>query len=93
MTLLSLAFNHVLPQPPSVRPYRPEPPRALWLYTLSAVTPHVQPRRTGSPLDEIEGTLRGHIGLIEDVLDRIEVKANAKKQEELYGKRGRDEKK
>ena len=34
-------------------------------------------------LDEIEGTLRGHIGLIEDALDRIEGKANAGKQEEL----------
>ncbi|CBX96031.1 hypothetical protein IAQ61_004856 [Plenodomus lingam] len=43
-------------------------------------------------LDEIEGTLRGHIGLIEDSLDRIEGKPNAGKQEELYGKRGRDEK-
>lgn len=44
-------------------------------------------------LDEIEGTLRGHIGLIEDALDRIEGKPNANKQEELYGKRARDEKK
>jgi hypothetical protein len=44
-------------------------------------------------LDEIEGTLRGHIGLIEDALDRIEGKKNSGKQEELYGKRGRDEKK
>jgi hypothetical protein len=44
-------------------------------------------------LDEIEGTLRGHIGLIEDALDRIEGKKNGKKMEELYGKRGRDEKK
>lgn len=43
-------------------------------------------------LDEIEGTLRGHIGLIEDSLDRIEGKPNAGKQEELYGKRGRNEK-
>ena len=43
-------------------------------------------------LDEIEGTLRGHIGLIEDALDRIEGKPNVNKQEELYGKRGRDEK-
>ncbi|OAG02986.1 uncharacterized protein CC84DRAFT_1166771 [Paraphaeosphaeria sporulosa] len=43
-------------------------------------------------LDEIEGTLRGHIGLIEDALDRIEGKANRGRQEELYGKRGRDEK-
>jgi hypothetical protein len=44
-------------------------------------------------LDEIEGTLRGHIGLIEDALDRIEGKKDGKKMEELYGKRGRDEKK
>lgn len=43
-------------------------------------------------LDEIEGTLRGHIGLIEDALDRIEGKKNSNKIEELYGKRGRDEK-
>lgn len=43
-------------------------------------------------LDEIEGTLRGHIGLIEDALDRIEGKKDGKKMEELYGKRGRDEK-
>ena len=43
-------------------------------------------------LDEIEGTLRGHIGLIEDSLDRIEGKPNGGKQEELYGKRGKDEK-
>jgi hypothetical protein len=44
-------------------------------------------------LDEIEGTLRGHIGLIEDALDRIEGKKNGNKMEELYSKRGRDEKK
>ncbi|KAF2847388.1 hypothetical protein T440DRAFT_471100 [Plenodomus tracheiphilus IPT5] len=43
-------------------------------------------------LDEMEGTLRGHIGLIEDSLDRIEGKPNAGKQEELYGRRGREEK-
>jgi hypothetical protein len=43
-------------------------------------------------LDEIEGTLRGHIGLIEDALDRIEGKKNGNKMEDLYGKRGRDEK-
>jgi hypothetical protein len=43
-------------------------------------------------LDEIEGTLRGHIGLIEDALNRIEGKKEGGKQEELYGKRGRDEK-
>ncbi|KAF1915834.1 hypothetical protein BDU57DRAFT_449299 [Ampelomyces quisqualis] len=43
-------------------------------------------------LDEIEGTLRGHIGLIEDSLDRIEGKKDGKKMEELYSKRGRDEK-
>lgn len=44
-------------------------------------------------LDEIEGTLRGHIGLIEDALDRIEGKPNANKMEDLYSKRERDEKK
>jgi hypothetical protein len=43
-------------------------------------------------LDEIEGTLRGHIGLIEDALDRIEGKKDGKKMEELYGKRGKDDK-
>ena len=44
-------------------------------------------------LDEIEGTLRGHIGLIEDALNRIEGKKDGGKQEELYGKRGKDERK
>jgi hypothetical protein len=44
-------------------------------------------------LDEIEGTLRGHIGLIEDALDRIEGKKDQGRQEELYGKRGKNEKK
>lgn len=39
------------------------------------------------------GTLRGHIGLIEDALDRIEGKKNEGKQEALYAKRGMDEKK
>ncbi|KAK5164992.1 hypothetical protein LTR04_001602 [Oleoguttula sp. CCFEE 6159] len=46
-------------------------------------------------MDELEGTLRGHIGLIEEALDRLEGKGGerGKKMEELYGKRGRDEKK
>ena len=44
-------------------------------------------------LDEIEGTIRGHVGLIEDSLDRIEGKPNAGKQEKLYNERTRDEKK
>ncbi|KAI4140900.1 MAG: hypothetical protein L6R39_005614 [Caloplaca ligustica] len=48
-------------------------------------------------LDEIEGTLRGHIGLIEESLDRVEGKATeadrGKKMDEYYGKRGRDDKK
>lgn len=43
-------------------------------------------------LDEIEGTLRGHIGLIEDALDRIEKKPNQNHQERLYSQRARDEK-
>ena len=41
-------------------------------------------------LDEIEGTLRGHIGLIEDALDRVERKPNKSKQETLYGQRARN---
>ncbi|KAF2152999.1 hypothetical protein K461DRAFT_293300 [Myriangium duriaei CBS 260.36] len=44
-------------------------------------------------MDELEGTLRGHIGLIEDALDRLEGKANGNKQDALYGTRARDEKK
>ena len=44
-------------------------------------------------LDEIEGTLRGHIGLIEDALDRIEKKPNQNHQEKLYSERTRDDKK
>lgn len=43
-------------------------------------------------LDEIEGTLRGHIGLIEDALDRIEKKPFQNHQEKLYMQRARDEK-
>lgn len=43
-------------------------------------------------LDEIEGTLRGHIGLIEDALDRIEKKPNQNHQEKLYSQRARNEK-
>ncbi|KAJ9645674.1 hypothetical protein H2201_007510 [Coniosporium apollinis] len=48
-------------------------------------------------MDELEGTLRGHIGIIEEALDRLEGKATeadrGKKMDEYYGKRGRDEKK
>ncbi|KAF2764324.1 hypothetical protein EJ03DRAFT_378706 [Teratosphaeria nubilosa] len=46
--------------------------------------------------DEIEGTLRGHIGLIEDSLERLEGKkmdGKSARTEELYGARGKDEKK
>lgn len=47
-------------------------------------------------MDELEGTLRGHIGYIEEALDRIEGKATeadrGKKIDDYYGKRGRDEK-
>ncbi|EKD14323.1 histone acetyltransferase subunit (Yaf9) [Drepanopeziza brunnea f. sp. 'multigermtubi' MB_m1] len=46
-------------------------------------------------MDELEGTLRGHIGLIEEALDRLEGKATeadrGKKMNEYYGKRARDE--
>lgn len=49
-------------------------------------------------MDELEGTLRGHIGLIEEALERIETKqGGAKNQqqmgskaEELYSARGKD---
>ncbi|TKA22786.1 hypothetical protein B0A50_07888 [Salinomyces thailandicus] len=47
-------------------------------------------------MDELEGTLRGHIGLIEDALERIEGKkmdGKSQKAEELYTGRGKDEKK
>ena len=49
-------------------------------------------------MDELEGTLRGHIGIIEGALDRLEGKvekgdpAAAKKIEDLYMARGRDQK-
>ncbi|KAH7390234.1 hypothetical protein BKA64DRAFT_118235 [Cadophora sp. MPI-SDFR-AT-0126] len=50
----------------------------------------------GARMDELEGTLRGHIGLIEEGLDRLEGKATeadrGQKMNEYYGKRGRDEK-
>ena len=41
-------------------------------------------------LDEIEGTIRGHVGLIEDSLDRIEGKPNSGKQDKLYNERSKD---
>ena len=57
-------------------------------------------------MDELEGTLRGHIGLIEESLERIEGmvakgvdkengwgKGLGEKGEQLYRQRGRDEKK
>lgn len=48
-------------------------------------------------MDELEGTLRGHIGYIEDALDRLEGKKKKEGEkshmDELYEKRGRDEKK
>ena len=47
-------------------------------------------------MDELEGTLRGHIGIIEESLDRLEGKGTeadrGKKMNEYYNKRGRDEK-
>ncbi|PQE15649.1 histone acetyltransferase subunit protein [Rutstroemia sp. NJR-2017a BBW] len=43
-------------------------------------------------MDELEGTLRGHIGLIEDALDRLEGKPSQNKMDQYYGKRARDEK-
>lgn len=47
-------------------------------------------------MDELEGTLRGHIGYIEEALDRLEGKTTGadrgKKIDDYYGMRGRDEK-
>lgn len=47
-------------------------------------------------MDELEGTLRAHIGVIEESLERIEGRAKeedrGKKTQELYMARGRDEK-
>lgn len=57
-------------------------------------------------MDELEGTLRGHIGLIEDSLEQLEDGAGktttvttaprggkSERAEKLYTSRGRDEKK
>lgn len=47
-------------------------------------------------MDELEGTLRGHIGLIEDSLERIEgqkINGQSERAQALYIARGRDEKK
>lgn len=39
----------------------------------------VEPTLIRGMQDELEGTLRGHIGLIEDALDRLEGKLNGNK--------------
>lgn len=47
-------------------------------------------------MDGLEGTLRGHIGLIEDALERIEgrkMNGQSERAQQLYTSRGRDEKK
>lgn len=47
-------------------------------------------------MDELEGTLRGHIGLIEDSLERIEgqkTNGQSERAQALYLTRGKDEKK
>ena len=73
-------------------------PSALNLLAIGSSTYYLRSRinynleEQEARLDEIEGTLRGHIGLIEDALDRIEGKPDGKKMESLYAKRGRDEK-
>lgn len=74
-------------------------PTALNLFAIGSSTYYLRSRinynlgEQEARLDEIEGTLRGHIGLIEDALDRVEGKPSQNKQQELYGKRARDEKK
>lgn len=45
-------------------------------------------------MDGLEGTLRGHIGLIEDSLERLEgqrMKGMSERAQRLYMARGRDE--
>jgi len=46
------------------------------MYILTARTSYLQSRRTRSANGELEGTLRGHIGVIEEALDRLEGKAS-----------------
>jgi hypothetical protein len=71
-------------------------PATLNLFAIGGSTYYLQSKiaynleEQEARLDEIEGTLRGHIGLIEDALDRIEGKPDGKKMEELYSKRGSD---
>ncbi|MCJ1232786.1 hypothetical protein MMC14_000740 [Varicellaria rhodocarpa] len=64
-------------------------------YLLRAQIDYIQEEHEAR-MDELEGTLRGHIGLIEEALDRLEGTATeadrGKKMNEYYGKRGRDEK-
>ncbi|KXT10384.1 hypothetical protein AC579_1197 [Pseudocercospora musae] len=50
--------------------------------------------------DELEGTMRGHIGLIEEALDRLEAKVGTAgrgpgglENREMYEKRGKDDRK
>ena len=72
-------------------------PTALNLLAIGSSTYYLRSRinynleEQEARLDEIEGTLRGHIGLIEDALDRVEGKSNQNRQQELYRKRARDE--
>ncbi|KAI1336370.1 hypothetical protein F5Y15DRAFT_418913 [Xylariaceae sp. FL0016] len=47
-------------------------------------------------MDELEGTLRGHVGLIEDALERIEgqkARQKSDRADKLYTSRGEDSKK
>lgn len=47
-------------------------------------------------MDELEGTLRGHIGLVEESLERIEgrkMDGLGAKAEQMYTARGREDKK
>lgn len=66
-------------------------PTTLHLLAIASSTYYLSSRLASNlteqeaRLDEIEGTLRGHIGLIEDALDRIEGKPDGKKMEGLYG--------
>lgn len=77
---------------------------ALQTYTLQNTNAKLERNweEAEARMDELEGTLRGHIGIIEDSLERIEKvtgtnhglgKGMSEKGEALYSGRGRDEKK
>jgi hypothetical protein len=76
------------------------------LFAIAGSTYHVQNKiaynleEQEARFDELEGTLRGHIGLIEEALDRLEAKIGSGgrgkgglESREIYESRQRDAKK